>query len=106
MSLTPTEILVIAGYGARTPVAEIGVQVDLQPQSVVSLATRLRHRGYYLPYFKPVTVNPRRPPPPRFTASGITPGGGRISATADSQDFVDAHIAAMVADDYTQSKEG
>ena len=67
--LTQTEVLVISGYGAATPVAEIGVRVNLQPESVVSLATRLRKRGYYLPYFKPVTVNPPRPPPPRFPAS-------------------------------------
>ena len=97
--LTLTELVVMQGYGPATPVAEIGVQVNLQPESVVSLATRLRRRGYYLPYYKPSQPASRRAPPPRFSATGITVGGGRISATADSQGFVDAHIAAMVADD-------
>ena len=96
MSLTTTEQLVIAGYGTHTPIAVIGVQVNLRPESVVSLATRLRKRGYYLPYYKPVTVNPR-PTPPRYTATGIAPGGGKISVTSDTQEESDADLAAMVA---------
>ena len=94
--LTTTEQLVIAGYGTRTPIAVIGVQVNLRSESVVSLATRLRKRGYYLPYYKPVTIKPR-PLAPRYTATGITPGGGRISVTSDSKEESDADLAAMVA---------
>ena len=96
--LTPTEQLVIAGYGAATPIAVIGAQVNLRSESVVSLATRLRKRGYYLPYYKPVTVNPR-PPALRFTATGVTDMGHWIEVTSDSQAFSDAHLAAMVAGD-------
>ena len=98
MSLTTIEQLVIAGYCTRTPIAVIGVQVNLRPESVVSLATRLRKRGYYLPYYKPVTVNPR-PLAPRFTATGVTDLGHWIEVTSDSQADSDAHLAAMVAPD-------
>ena len=98
MNLTPTEQLIIAGYGAHTPVAVIGVQVNLRPESVVSLATRLRKRCYYLPYHKPVNVNPR-PKAARFTAAGITPEGCPTTVTADTQAQADAGLAAMEAGD-------
>ena len=97
MSLTQTEQLVIAGYVARTPVAVIGVQVNLRPQSVVSLATRLRKRGHHLPYYKPVKIP--RPPAPRFRATGITPEGCPTTVTADTQAVADAGLAAMEAED-------
>ena len=99
VDLTLTERTIIVGYCAGTPIAEIGVQVKLQSESVVSLATRLRKRGYYLPYYKPVSDSPRRVPPPRFTASGITPEGCPTTVTADTQADADAGLAAMEAED-------
>ena len=99
--LTHREIIIIAGYRAGRSVAEIARKWGVSRSLVTKTAFRLRKNGVYMPFnFTGRSgPNPKKDPPPRFTASGTTPEGCPTSVTSDSQADADAFLAAMEAGD-------
>ena len=95
--LTFRERAVIAGYRAGTTVSKIARLLGCSRSTVTQTATRLRARGIDLPRARHAGHYTLPNPHPRYTATGIAPGGGRISVTSDTQEESDADLAAMMA---------
>ncbi len=96
------QLAVMAKYRAGMSVPQIANLLGCSRSHVTKTACRMRRQGFYVPY-NFIRTPDRKKKYPRFTATGITATGHRISATGDSQTFVNEHIKAMVADD--QNKE-
>ena len=92
--LTPIEHAVLKGALDGTKMQTIADQFEVQKPTISKIANKLRRRGLHLPNW-PNTIEPKSKPP-RFHASGVSPGGSWVSCAADTQAKADAMIAALV----------
>ncbi len=98
--LSPRQRAVFDGANGGRPLQSIADQFEITLQAVSRIANKLRKRGLHLPYWKQgprKDLPPKLPDPLRPHADGVSPGGSKITCSADTQKKADDHIAAMVA---------